>query len=219
MYALIIGSPLEQFLIFPVLLGDNFGANLVFLVLLIVFSVKGGLINKTPITSLYEVFISAVQIKKVSCEHTICSVFGGWFLFIVLTLTVLNLLSVFPYVLALTGYLAVTFTLSAVYMVWLSLLFIFRYPVEFTALFLPSGAPLFILPLLVPIEIFSYLMRPLSLALRLFANITAGHMLLGILSFFLFKGLVITPTLVIPLTVIHCIGGLEVGVACLQVYV
>jgi ATP synthase subunit 6 len=128
-------------------------------------------------------------------------------------------LSLFPYVTAITGYLATTLSLSLVYMSWVSTIFFFRYPAEFTILFLPAGAPLFITPLLVLIELFSYLMRPLSLALRLFANITAGHMLLGILSFFLFKGLSANPLIVVPLLIVHCIGILEVGVAFLQIYV
>jgi len=82
----------------------------------------------------------------------------------------------------------------------------------------PSGAPKILLPLIVVIEIVSYLIRPLSLSLRLFANMMAGHALVHILLGFVY---LITSTLVLPLGVlaVFTVMLLEFGIALIQAYV
>jgi ATP synthase subunit 6 len=91
------------------------------------------------------------------------------------------------------------------------------------SLFLPSGAPLALAPLLVMIELVSYSFRVVSLALRLFANMMSGHCLLNILAGFawtmLSAGGVLTILHVLPLLVIFAIVGLELCIAFLQAYV
>ena len=93
----------------------------------------------------------------------------------------------------------------------------------FFSLFVPSGCPLGLLPLLVLIEFISYLSRPVSLGLRLGANILSGHMLLNILAGFTYNimnsGLVYFFLGLVPLLFILAFSGLEIGIAFIQAQV
>jgi F-type H+-transporting ATPase subunit a len=87
---------------------------------------------------------------------------------------------------------------------------------RFFSFFLPHGTPWFVAPLLVPIEILSYFTRPVSLSLRLFANMTAGHTLLKV-----FGGFIVAMGVagIIPAAAVVALTGLELVVAFLQAYV
>ena len=93
----------------------------------------------------------------------------------------------------------------------------------FFSLFLPPGAPLALAPLLVPIEIISYVFRVVALSVRLFANMMAGHTLLKILATFAWKMLMAGGIFLFiqffPMLVIIAITGLELAIAFLQAYV
>jgi len=100
---------------------------------------------------------------------------------------------------------------------------LFEKKLRVVSLFIPSGVPLFILPLLMPIEIISFLSRGLSLTIRLFANLTAGHILLKILATFTIMLLsafnlymLFVPVLFVAILLITC---LELAIAVLQTYV
>jgi len=89
--------------------------------------------------------------------------------------------------------------------------------VGYLKLFIPSGVPLFLLPLIVIIEIISYLARPVSLSVRLFANMMAGHTMLKV-----FGGFVISLGIIggwLPLSFTVALTGLEILIAFLQAYV
>jgi F-type H+-transporting ATPase subunit a len=92
---------------------------------------------------------------------------------------------------------------------------------KFFSILVPSGCPLGLLPLLVLIELISYIARHLSLGLRLAANITAGHMLLYILSGFTYNMIksYVFPIWILPLIGIASFSGLEVGIAIIQAQV
>ena len=86
-----------------------------------------------------------------------------------------------------------------------------------SAFLVPPGTPAWLLPLMVPIELISQLARPISLAVRLFANMTAGHVILGVLF-----GLAISGGLFIgwlPFAFTVAMNGLEVGIAFIQAYI
>jgi F-type H+-transporting ATPase subunit a len=88
---------------------------------------------------------------------------------------------------------------------------------KFLGILVPPGTPAWLLPLMVPIELISQLARPISLAVRLFANMTAGHVILGVLF-----GLGITGGLLIgwlPIAFTVAMNGLEVGIAFIQAYI
>ncbi len=127
-----------------------------------------------------------------------------------------NMIALVPYTFTVTSHIIVTFAFAAVVFVLVTLVGLFKHGFHFFSLFLPKGVPLALAPLLVPIEIISYLARPVSLALRLFANLTAGHTMLKV-----FGGFVVMLGLagVAPLLVIVALYGLETLIAFLQAYV
>ena len=97
---------------------------------------------------------------------------------------------------------------------------IVKHKLRFLTLFVPAGLPIFLVPLLVPIELISYIIRPITLSVRLFANMMAGHTLLVVLSGFAvsLSGFFVLPALA-PLAVTAAMYGLETIVAFLQAYV
>eukprot|EP01136_Pigoraptor_vietnamica_P013412 Opistho-1_new@54368 len=90
-------------------------------------------------------------------------------------------------------------------------------------MFMPLGAPILLAPLLVSIELVSYLARPVSLGLRLAANITSGHILLGIIALFIHKMIIAGGLLLIAslgaISILLFLSVLELGVALIQAYV
>ncbi|TAJ82942.1 F0F1 ATP synthase subunit A [Reyranella sp.] len=127
-----------------------------------------------------------------------------------------NLLGLIPYGFTFTSHIAVTFFMAAVVFIAVTLIGIFKHGLHFFSLFFPHGAPLFTAPILIPIELVSYLSRPISLSVRLFANMTVGHVLLKVLA-----GFVVALGIfgVIPLAVLVAITALEVLIALLQAYI
>jgi F-type H+-transporting ATPase subunit a len=92
-----------------------------------------------------------------------------------------------------------------------------RHGARFLKLFVPSGVPIFLLPLLIVIELISYLIRPVSLSVRLFANMLAGHTMLKV-----FGGFVVALGIIggwAPLAFVVALTGLEILIAFLQAYV
>lgn len=128
-----------------------------------------------------------------------------------------NMLGLLPYSFTFTSHIAVTFTLAMIVFLGVTLIGIARHGLHFFSLFVPSGVPAFIYPILVPIEIISYLSRPISLSIRLFANMTAGHTMLKV-----FAGFIIPLGFIggwAPFAVDVALTGFEFLVAFLQAYV
>lgn len=130
-----------------------------------------------------------------------------------------NLHSLIPYSYAITSNFAVTFTLSFIFFLTLNLTGILYHGIHILNLFFPSGTPFIILPLLIIIEFISYLARMFSLAIRLFANITAGHILLKILSWFTYLLKNVFFIAIIISIVISSLWVLEFFISILQAYV
>ena len=141
------------------------------------------------------------------------------FLFILIN----NLIGMVPYSFASTSHFFSVFSLSFTIVIGSTILGFFLHNIKFFSLFVPAGCPLPLLPLLVLIELISYLSRNISLGLRLSANILSGHMLLNILSGFCYKimtsGLVYILLGLIPLMFIIAFSGLELGIAFIQAQV
>lgn len=132
-----------------------------------------------------------------------------------------NLLGMIPYSFTYTSHIAVTFAMAAVVFVGVTVIGLARHGVRFLSLFVPSGVPVVLIPLMVPIEIISYFVRPVSLSLRLFANMMAGHTMLKV--FGGFAGLLLSAGLgfLAPLSVVLIVAltGFELLVAAIQAYV
>jgi F-type H+-transporting ATPase subunit a len=88
---------------------------------------------------------------------------------------------------------------------------------RFFTYFVPQGAPVWLIPIMIPIEILSYFIRPMSLSVRLFANMVAGHVMLAVVGGFVFAMGVWFGW--IPLAFVTVLFGLELLIACLQAYV
>lgn len=139
-------------------------------------------------------------------------------------LLVCNLLGMVPYSFTVTSHIAITFTLSLAIWIGVTWIGLATHGAKFFTLFVPSGAPAALLPVLVIIELISYGVRAISLAVRLFANMMSGHTLLKIMAGFSFQlfalgGIVGLIGSTIPFILVFLITGLEIGIACLQAYV
>lgn len=136
-----------------------------------------------------------------------------------------NILGLYPFAFCVTSQLLVTFTLSFSLFFGVTFFGFYFNGFHFLFLFVPKNVPIFLLPFLIVIEFVSYISRLFSLAIRLFANMVAGHALLHILlgSFVVFvkfvKSLVFLPFFLFPLCIIGSILLLEMGIAFLQTYV
>ncbi len=128
-----------------------------------------------------------------------------------------NMLGMVPYSFTVTSHIIVTFALAAVVFIGVTVIGFIRHGLGFLRFFVPSGVPAPMLVLLVPIELISYLTRPMSLSVRLFANMMAGHTMLKV-----FGGFVVGLGILggwAPLAFMVAFTGLEVLVAFLQAYV
>ena len=134
-----------------------------------------------------------------------------------------NLLGVFPYFFAFTSHIAVTLALTLVVMVLTTIVGVATHKLHFLTYFIPQGVPKLLLPLLVPIEILSYLSRIISLSVRLFANMMAGHVMLEVFGAFVIMlggaGLLGLLPAGLALGINTILIGFEILVAVLQAYV
>ena len=127
-----------------------------------------------------------------------------------------NLLGMLPYSYTVTSHIAVTMTLALAVFLLTTFIGITRHGMHFLTFFVPKGVPLAMLFLVVPIEVLSYFMRPISHSVRLFANMTAGHTMLKVFGGFVVKMGVFG---VLPFALIVALTGLELAIAVLQAYV
>jgi F-type H+-transporting ATPase subunit a len=128
-----------------------------------------------------------------------------------------NVLGLIPYSFTVTSHYVITLALALVVFIGATIIGFIRNGVGYLKLFVPSGVPVFLLPLVVVIEIVSYFIRPMSLSIRLFANMMAGHMMLKVMAGFVVMLGVTAGWL--PLAAMVGLMGLELLVAALQAYV
>ena len=136
---------------------------------------------------------------------------------------VANLLGLFPYFFTVTSHIIVTFALAMLVIGTVVVYGFAKHGFGFLKLFVPEGVPAVLLPLVVAIEIVSFLSRPVSLSVRLFANMLAGHITLKVFSGFVVSlsalGAVGVAGAVLPLAMAVALTALELLVAALQAYV
>ena len=134
-----------------------------------------------------------------------------------------NMLGLIPYSYTITSQIVVTFVLAAFIFVGVTLVALIKHGMHFFTFFVPPGAPKVLIPFLIIIEVISYFVRPVSLSVRLFANMLAGHTMLKV-----FAGLAVMITgaggvavagSILPFLALIGLTGLEVLVAGLQAYV
>ena len=230
-----MASPLSQFEIKTIIPIEVFGYDISFtnsalamlstVILMIIFMLFG--LNKSSIIpsrcqsileSTYEFIANMIgdNIGKEGLKYF--SFIFTLFLFILLG----NILGMFPYSFTWTSHIIVTFAIAFAIFLGVTLIAILKHGLKkFLGFFAPSGVPKPMLLLLIPIEIISYLSRPISLSVRLFANMMAGHTLLKVIGGFVFVLGANTFIIggVLPLAFLVALTGLEIVIAFLQAYV
>lgn len=127
-----------------------------------------------------------------------------------------NMLGMLPYSFTFTSHILVTAALAVFIFIMVTIIGFARHGTHYFRMFFPHGAPIATAPILIPIELISYLSRPFSLSVRLFANMTVGHIMLKVLAGFVVAMGVFG---VVPFVVVAGITVLEFFIAALQAYV
>jgi len=234
---LIINSPLEQFEITSLL---GFSApllnyinitltNLALYTLLILFLIISLHIvannNIKLLPSKWSLLLESIfaSINSMVREQLGKEIYLPFIYSIFLFILVANLIGNIPYSYAITSSIVVSIGLSFTIVIGVTILGLSIHKLHFFSFFIPAGTPLLLVPLLVLIELISYIARAFSLGIRLFSNITAGHTLLKILSTFLYQmftgGILIAIISLIPFALFLAIIGLELAVSFIQAYV
>lgn len=134
-----------------------------------------------------------------------------------------NVLGLIPYSFTYTSHIVVTFALAAMIFLAVLVLGLARHGMHFFSLFLPPGVPMWLWPLIIPIEIISFLIRPVTLSVRLFANMMAGHLMLKVFAGFsvamVGAGLVGVIGSALPLVFNTILIAFELLVALIHAYV
>jgi ATP synthase subunit 6 len=234
-------SPLEQFEILPLFV-FNLGfldlsitnqtvllALILFLVSVIFFSLlneKDSSISVVPnrwqsiIEFIYSLILSMVtdNVGGKRSQYFFPLIFSIFFFIVCM-----NLIGLIPYSFTVTSHFIVTFALSLTVFIGINIICVKVHKLEFFSLFLPAGTSVILAFLLVPVELILYLFRPLSLAIRLFCNMMAGHTLLKIFAGFAWSLMSFSGVLFfmqyLPLITLLPLFGLEFGVALIQAFV
>jgi len=234
----LLNSPLEQFEIvalIPILLGEVIDLSITNSTLYLFFAAGrllfffSGILDKTLyIPNAWQALLEDMYVFIVDLINQNCGTKGQRYFEFIFTifrfLLRCNLMGMVPYSFTVTSHIVITLTLSIRIWVGVTIIGFHLHGLHFLHLFAPSGAPRAILPVLVIIEVVSYVIRAVSLGVRLFANMMSGHTLLKILAGFSFQIFALGGILgligsAIPLIVVFLITGLEIGISCLQAYV
>lgn len=225
---ILIKSPLEQFEILPIIKIPFIFTNSYLILLIslffifIIFFFKNTFIPTRLQQIIEMIFNNTIELTYSNIgkqgKDFIALIFVIFF-FILLC----NLIGMIPYSFTLTSHLIITFLLSLTIYLGFNLIGIQKHKINFLKILLPSGANILLIPILVPIELISYIFRVISLPVRLFANMMSGHTLLKVIVGFSWSMLNINNFLfisfIIPLFLIVILIGLEFAVAIIQSYV
>ena len=233
----VLNSALEQFELTPIFLYQignveftftnssfyMFLANTIAASIFFGMSLKVLYIIPTPIQHIINniyYFVKSMLFQFVAYKGNKYFVFIFTLFIFILTI---NLIGMVPYSFTPTSHIIITFGLSMSVFLGLIIIGVSNQGFHFLSLFFPAGSPILLAPLLVGIEIISYISRVFSLAIRLFANIMSGHTLLNIISSFTYKmfsfGGALSLVAIIPLLLLIVLNVLELGVSMLQAYV
>lgn len=223
-------NPLAQFEIKPLLHLNLIGYDISFTnaALSMVLALSGAIIfifyaikNRALIPGRLQIAVESIYLMVTDIIHqnigtkgvTFSPLIFSLFLFIL----VCNLFGMLPYSFTVTSHITITFALAILVFAIVTFIGFWKHGLHFLSLFLPTGTPLWLAPLIILIELFTYLARPVSLSLRLAANMVAGHVLLKVLAGFVVLMAAVLKPLPIPLIVV--LIGFEIFVAVLQAYI
>jgi len=193
------------------------------------------ILNFKPLTSLllvpnyiqifFELIVKAIfSVLTDNVKYEKVEQFFPCVLTLFLLLLTLNLTGLIPYTFTVTSHLIITFVLSLILFIGINIISINIHGKKIFGLFLPSGIGVGLSFLLVPIELISYIFKPLSLSIRLFGNMMAGHALLKVIAGFGWtlaksNSIILFSLHVFPLLILVPLFLLETGVAVVQAFV
>jgi F-type H+-transporting ATPase subunit a len=229
-------DPIHQFHInpiFPIHVGGydvSFTNSSLFMVVVVVltgaflyFSTAGRALVPSRLQSISEMSYEFVASMLRDAAGTHGMKFFPFVFSLFMFVMVANLLGLFPYFFTVTSHIIVTFALAMLVIGTVVVYGFAKHGFGFLKLFVPSGVPVALMPLVVLIEVVSFLSRPVSLSIRLFANMLAGHITLKVFAGFVVSlgamGAVGMAGAVLPLAMVVMLTALEVLVAALQAYV
>jgi len=239
MYA-ILSSPLEQFYVLPLVTTSYFTINNIIVIFFILISfitlyllgiLKSFLFDTYLIPNRWQLFLENIHLNVSSIiEDNIQSEHKNKFLPIVSSVFFLilnlNLFGIIPYTFTISSELIITFALSLSIFIGIQIIAVITHKLQFFSLFFPSGVSVVLSLLLVPIELISFFFKPISLSIRLFANMMAGHTLLKVIAGFTWSLMCINTVFVstfitvpLGLSIITFLFILESGVAVIQAFV
>jgi len=223
-------SPLEQFAVKKILEIDIFGHDIsvtnsaIFMMLsasFVVFYFAIAFRKKKLVPSRMQMSGEVMYGMIESMLHQNVGVAGRKFIPLIFTLFMFiltcNLLGMIPYGFTVTSHMSITFAIAMMIFLLVTILGLYLHGTHFFSLFLPHGTPWWLAPLMIVIELFAYLARPVSLSLRLAANMVAGHVLLKVVAGFVLSMAIYLKFLPIPFIVV--LIGFEIFVSILQAYI
>jgi len=212
----IFSFPIVTPVIYLVLMGCGFGLIYVVLAPHLLVCAQG---FQTVMELIFEFLYGLVKSQLGSRGMVFFPVIAFLFLWIV----GLNLLGMFPFGFTVTSHVATTGGLALGVFVGIQLIGLVIQKIKFFQLFLPAGTPMWLVPVLPLMEFISYSFRVFSLAIRLIANMTSGHLLIHIFAGFswqmLIQGGILLVLFPIAFALVFFLTGLEMAISCLQGYV
>lgn len=222
-------DPLHQFVIQPIFKIDCCGFDLSFTnsalavmtaVALICLIFSCSLRRKSMVPNRWQAIVEIIYNLVASLVNDNIGKKGMAYMSFVLSIFLFilfgNLVGLIPHMFTFTSHIAATFTMAIVSVSFVTILGFIQHGAKFLSIFVPSGAPKIVAPFVALIELMSYLSRPITLGVRLFANMMAGHIVLKVFAglsvmFIYFAG--------IPVLVNMLLTGLELVIAGIQAYV
>lgn len=224
-------SPLDQFIIKPIIdLPELYGFNVDFtnssavmvlatLTVIFLFSIgmRGRALIPSKLQSVTEITYQFVaSTLKDNCGNEGRQYFPFIFTLFMFILAC-NLFGMLPYSFTATSHLVVTLALSMVVFLGVIAIALIKHGLHFFSFFLPAGTPLWMAPMMIVIEVLSFVSRPVSLAIRLAANMMAGHIMMKIVAgFVIMLGAVFG---LLPFVLLIIFTGFEIGIAVLHAYI
>ncbi len=223
-------NPLDQFKVYPIIeLPKLFGYDISFtnsslymvisVMLIIIFLLIGmkGKSSEIAVEYVYDFIVSIIENNTGSKGLNHIPLIFTVFVFVLSC----NLVGILPYSFTVTSQIIVTFALSMIVFIYITVIGFKEKGVRFLRIFLPQGTPLWLAPMMILIELFAYLARPFSLSIRLAANMIAGHTIIKVIAGFIINMDLLVAPIFAPILFVFLIAliGFEVFVAILQAYI
>lgn len=222
-------NPLDQFIIKPVfeinilkycLIFTNSTIAFIFSYSILIFLIyitfkKINIISKEK-QALGEIVVLSIKKTLIMSAGKKSEIFLGFILTIFLLILISNISGMIPYNFTATSHICVTITLSILVFSIVTFIGFYYNKIMYLKILMPEGTPLFLAPLIIMIELFAYFARPVSLAIRLAANMTAGHVVLKVLATF---SIVSGYLGIIPFILLTILTGFEIFICVLQAYI